>query len=59
MVVYGTYIYVYPWCVGGEGVYVLYVCVHGLASFWVCIHGSSQWSVVSVNVDSDRQRIIL
>ena len=44
---------------GGEGVYVLYVCVHGLASFWVCIHGSSQWSVVSVNVDSDRQRIIL
>ena len=44
---------------GGGDVYVLCVCVHGLASFWVCIHGSSQWSVVSVNVDSDRQRIIL
>ena len=45
--------------VGGGDVYVLCVCVHGLASFWVCIHSSSQWSVVSVNVDSDRQRIIL
>ena len=54
-------------CLGGGGgrVCALCVCVCVCVSLHLCgyictyIHGSSQWSAVSVNVDSDRQRIIL
>ena len=58
-----VYMCIYMVCLGGGRVCALCVCVcvslHLCGYICTYIHGSSQWSVVSVNVDSDRQRIIL